>query len=83
METSLGGSAMELYPEDGCHPDVGNRVVHDRGSDVGNVLGKRLLVCRSILAELLRSSGAPESEPPTVRIEKMGVSVENTVVHIF
>jgi hypothetical protein len=75
-EISLDRSAMELYPEDGCLPGIESRVVHDRESDVGNIFGEETAGVSEHPAELLRSSesGAPESESPTVMIEKMGVS---------
>jgi hypothetical protein len=74
VEISLDRSAMELYPEDGCLPGIESRVVHDCESDVGNIFQEETAGVSEHPAELLRPSGASESEPPTVMIEKMGVS---------
>ena len=71
---SLDRSAIELYPEDGYLPGIENRVVCDRESVVGEVFGEETAGMSEHPAELLRSSGTSGSEPPTVMIEKMGVS---------
>jgi hypothetical protein len=71
---SLDRSAVELYPEDGYLPGIENRVVHDRESIVGDIFGEETAGLSKYPAELLTSSGAPESEPPSVMIEKIGVT---------
>ena len=73
-EVSLDILTMELYPEDGYLPGIENRVVHDPDLDAGNVFGDETAGMSEHPAELLRSPGTPESEPPSVMIEKMGVS---------
>ena len=65
---------MELYPEDGYLPGIENRVVCDCESDAGTVFSKETAGLSEHPAELLKSPEAPRSEPPTVMIEKMGVS---------
>ena len=71
---SLDRSAMDLYPTNGYLPGIEDRVVHDHESDARNVFGDETAGLSEHPAELLQSLGTPESETPSVMIEKMGVS---------